>query len=129
MAANKIYRFGPIALTTTLTTNILNCNITSLAGPIGFAAPSTAFTQPYMILRHIRIVNKTGSAATFSLYIGATGANAAGTEFIGTALSVAANSAFDWYGLARMDVADFLVGGSGTTTALTIQGEGEIGFV
>jgi hypothetical protein len=78
-------------------------------------------------LRHIRIINKTGSAATFSLYKGATGANAAGTEVVGIALSVAANSAFDWYGIMRFDAADFLVGGAGTTLALVLQGEGEIG--
>lgn len=124
MAANKIVRFGPVALTTTLTTNILNGTITSLAGPVGIT-----LTQPYFIWRHMRIVNKTGSAATFSLYLGLTGANTAGTEFIGTALSVAANSAFDWYGMIRMDVADFLVGGAGTTTALTLEGEGEVGLV
>jgi hypothetical protein len=124
MAANKIIRFGPVALTNTLTTNIINPNVTSLAGPVGFT-----MTQPYVVIRHIRILNKTVAAATFSLYIGATGANAAGTEFIGTALSVAANAAFDWYGLVRLDAADFLVGGSGTSVALTIEGEGEIGLV
>jgi hypothetical protein len=84
-------------------------------------------TQPYIILRHIRIVNKTSSAATFSLYLGATEANAAGTEVVGTGLSVAANSAYDWYGYLRIDAADFLVGGAGTATALTLTGEGEIG--
>lgn len=122
MAANKLFNFGPVALTTTLTTNILNCNVTSLAGPVGFTQ-----SQAYIILRHIRIVNKTASAATFTLYKGATGANTAGTEVIGTATSVPANSAYDWYGQMRFDAADFLVGGAGTTTALTIQGEGEIG--
>lgn len=124
MAANKIIRFGPVALTTTLTTNIINANVTSLAGPVGFT-----MTQPYVLLRHIRISNKTGSAATFTLYLGATGANTAGTEVIGTALSVPANSAFDWYGQLRLDVADFLVGGSGSATALTFEAEGEIGLV
>src|SRR5712672_3010432 len=119
MAANKIIRSGPVALTTTLTTNILNPTVTSLAGPVGFT-----MTQPYLVIRHIRIVNKTGSAATFSLWLGATGANAAGTEVIGTALSVAANSAFDWYGMLRIDAADFLVGGSATATALTFEAEG-----
>ena len=119
---NKVFGFGPVALTTTLTTNILNCNVTSLAGPVGFT-----LTQPYIVLKHIRIVNKTASPATFSLWKGATGGNAAGTEVIGQAKSIAANDAFDWYGLLRMDAADFLVGGAGTTTALTIQGEGEIG--
>ena len=122
MASNKVFNFGPVALTTTLTTNVLNPNITSVAGPVGFT-----MTQPYIVLRHIRIVNKTASAATFSLWKGATGANAAGTEVIGTGLSVAANSAFDWYGVMRLDAADFLVGGSNTATALTIVGEGELG--
>ena len=122
MAQNKAFRFGPVALTTTLTTNILNPNVTSLAGPVGFT-----LTQPYIILRHVRSVNKTAGAVTFSLWLGATGGNAAGTEVIGQALSIAANSAFDWYGLLRIDAADFLVGGAGTTTALSIQGEGEIG--
>lgn len=119
---NKLARFGPIALTTTLTTNILNSNVTSLAGPVGFT-----MSQPYIILKHVRISNKTGSAATFSLWLGATGANAAGTEVIGTAQTVPANSSYDWYGLLRLDAADFLVGGAGTATALTIMAEGEIG--
>jgi hypothetical protein len=34
--------------------------------------------------------------------------------------SVAANDAFDWYGYLVMKSTDFLVGGSGTATALTI---------
>jgi len=117
-------RIGPVALTTTLTTNILNPQ--TLTG--GVSAGGTSNTATYLILRHIRISNKTGSAATFSLWIGATGANAAGTEFIGTAQSVAANSYVDWYGMVRLDTADFLVGGAGTATALTLSGEGEIGI-
>lgn len=123
MANNKIIRIGPVALTTTLTTNILNPNVTSLAGPVGIT-----LTQPYIVLRHIRIVNKTNGSGTFSLWLGATGANAAGTEIIGTALAVAANSAFDWYGLLRLDAADFLVGGASANTTLTFEAEGEIGI-
>lgn len=123
MAANKVIRFGPVALTTTLTTNIINPAVTSIAGPVGFT-----MTQPYVLIKHIRIVNKTASAATFSLYIGGTGGNVAGTEFMGTAQSVPANSFVDWYGQVRLDSTDFLVGGAGTTTALTLQAEGEIGI-
>lgn len=122
MAANKLFRFGPVALTATPTTNILNPNITSVAGPVGFT-----MTQPYIILRHIRILNKTGTAGNFSLWLGATGANAAGTEIIGTAQNVPANSAYDWFGQLRLDAADFLVGGANAITTLTINGEGEIG--
>jgi len=122
--ADKLIRFGPVALTTTLTTNILNCTVTSLAGPVGIT-----LTQPHMCIRHIRIVNKTGTAATFSLWLGATGGNVAGTEVIGIALSVAANSSYDWYGMLNMEVADFLVGGAGTATALTIEGEGSVSLI
>lgn len=122
MASNKIIRFGPVALTTTLTTNVINTTITSLAGPVGYTQ-----TAVYVVLRHIRIVNKTASAATFSFWLGTTGGNSAGTEVIGTATSVPANSAFDYYGQLRLDAADFLVGGSNTATALTFEAEGEIG--
>lgn len=120
MASNKLFRFGPIALTTTLTQNLLNPP-TATGGVNGGSSPC------YIVLKHLRIVNKTGSAATFSLWLGATGANAAGTEVVGIGLSVAANSSYDWYGLMRLDSTDFLVGGAGTGTALTIMGEGEIG--
>ncbi|MCI0346615.1 MAG: hypothetical protein L0221_14405, partial [Chloroflexi bacterium] len=119
MAANKNVRFGPVALTTTLTTNILNPGTTT--GGVGMPATSTNL---YFVLRHVRIVNKTASAATFSLWLGATGANAAGTEVIGQGLSIAGNSAFDWFGILTLDVADFLVGGAGTATALTFEAEG-----
>lgn len=124
MASNKLQTFGPVALTTTLTTNII-----APAAAGGSAVGYTA-TAAYIVLRHIRIVNKTGSAATFSLWLGATGANAAGTEVVGQALSVLANAAFDWYGQMRMEGANgFLVGGAGTTTALTLTAEGEVGLI
>jgi hypothetical protein len=122
MAQNRLARFGPVALSAVLTTNILNCAVTSEAGPVGYTQP-----QPYLLIKHIRIVNKTALAATVSLWIGATGGNAAGTEFAFQGYSVPANSFVDWYGVLRLDVADFLVGGAGTATALTFQAEGEIG--
>lgn len=118
--AGKVFNFGPIALTTTLTTNLLN----PAAATGGVNGGSSG---QYVILRHIRVVNKTGSAATFSLWRGATGGNSAGTEVVGQGQSVPANSYFDWYGIMRFDTADFLVGGAGTATALSIQGEGEVG--
>ena len=120
MAQNKSFRLGPLALTTTLTTNILN-------PPTATGGTNGGSSAQYILLRHIRILNKTSSAATFSLWLGLTGANTAGTEVVGNGYSIAANAAFDWYGLLRLDSADFLVGGSNTGTALTIEAEGEIG--
>jgi hypothetical protein len=104
------------------TPNLVNPAITSLAGVVGFT-----MTQCYVILKHIRLVNKTAGAITVSLYVGATGAAAAGTEFLGTALSIAANSAYDWYGLLRLDAADFLTGSASANTSITFEAEGEIG--
>lgn len=120
MAANKTFRFGPIALTNTLTTNILN-------PPTATGGVNGGSSAQYIILKHIRVVNKTAGAVTFSLWLGATGGNVAGTEVIGQGLSVAANSFVDWYGLMRLDSADFLVGGASAATSLSIEGEGEIG--
>lgn len=120
MASNKVFRLGPVALTTTLTTNILNPGATS-------GGVNSGSSGLYVVLRHIRVTNKTSSAASFSLWLGATGANVAGTEVVGTGYIVAANSSFDWYGAMRLDSPDFLVGGSGSATALTLTGEGEIG--
>lgn len=108
MAGTLKRTFGPVALSNTLTTNVYNQGSALI----------------YDVIKHIHITNKTASAATFSLWLGATGANAAGTElFVG--VSIPANSSFDWYGNLKMTSTDFLVGGSGTATALTITGEGE----
>lgn len=120
MATNKVFRTGPIALTNTLTANILN-------PPTAAGGVNAGSSSNYIVLRHIRIVNKTAGAVTFSLWLGATGANAAGTEVVGQAQSVAANSAYDWYGYLRLDAADFLVGGASANTSLSFQAEGEIG--
>jgi len=123
MASNKIVRFGPVAVANAVG-NLLNPP--TLTGGTGLAGTNT---NTYLVLRHVRIVNKTAGAVTFSGYIGATGASAAGTEFIGTGLSIAANSYIDWYGMVRLDVADYLTGVASGAASLTIEGEGEIGIV
>jgi hypothetical protein len=84
-------------------------------------------TQPYLILKHIRIVNKSAAATAVSLWIGASGANLAGTEFAFQGTQVQPNSFIDWYGLVRLDATDFLVGGASANTALSFEAEGEIG--
>jgi hypothetical protein len=120
---NRALRVGPVALSTTLTVTVLNCSLSALAGPTGYTQ-----TQPYVILTHIRIVNKGAGAATASLYIGASGASAAGTEFAFNAYSVTQNSYVDWYGRVRLESTDYLTGGSSVATTLTFQAEGEIGL-
>jgi len=119
---NSPFRFGPIALSNTYTTNLLNP--ATATGGVNAGSASQ-----YVILKHLRILNKTATSPTFRLYIGATGANAAGTEFWGYDTVVAANSYVDYYGYIKLAASDFLVGGASAATTLTIQGEGEIGVV
>src|ERR1700741_2695618 len=121
MPSNRAFRFGPVALTNVYTTHILN---PAAAG----AGTGYVPTASYVILRHIRIVNKTNAAVSYRLFIGATGANAAGSEFMGYDKSVPANGVDDYFGQIRLDAADFLVGGASAATSLTIEGEGEIGL-
>jgi hypothetical protein len=122
MAANKVTRWGPVALSSTLTTNILNPGTTT--GGVGMNGTDNNL---YFVIRHIRIVNKTAGAVTASFWLGLTGANTAGTEVIGQGLSVPANSYIDWFGLLRLNTVDFLVGGASAATSLSFEAEGEIG--
>lgn len=116
------FRFGPIALTTTLTTNLLNPPTTT--GGVNAGTPNA-----YILLNHVRWVNKTASPVTISHWLGATGANAAGTEVFGTGKIVPPNDYIDWYGELLIKTTDFLVGGAGANTSITMQGEGQIGVV
>lgn len=120
MASNKTFRFGPIALSAALNTNLLN-------PPTAAGGVNAGASPQYIVLKHLRFVNKSGLAVSFSTWLGATGTNAAGTEVIGQGQAVAANSSYDWYGLLRLDAADFLVGGASSAGALSVSGEGEIG--
>lgn len=58
--------------------------------------------------------------------MGKAGASVAGTEFAFRAANVAPNGAIEWFGMARMDVADYLTGNA-SAAGLTISGEAEIG--
>lgn len=118
---NKRFRFGPIALTNTLTTNLLN-------PPTASGGTNGGSSAQVIYLRHIRLVNKTGSAGTVTLYLGATGANAAGTELC-LAKNVPANDFVDlWFPEPlKITSSDFLVGGASANTTITIWGHGEVG--
>ena len=113
---------GSVQLTTTLTTNILN-------PPTGAAGVGLTATNQFLILKKLRSVNKTAGNVTVSLWRGATGANADAGIFVWNGLVIGANSFAEWTGNARFDVADFLVGGSNTATAITLEYEYELDVV
>lgn len=101
---------GPLALTNTLATNIYQ------------GAGGSALI--YDVIKHIHVANKTSADATFTLYLGASTANAAGTELFWKK-TVKAGDVFDHYCSMKMVSTEYLVGGSDTATALTITVEGE----
>jgi len=95
-----------------------------IAGPAFIAAgAANIYTPPastiYTVIRHIHIANKDVSARTFTLYVGATGGSASGTELFKD-VSIAVAGYFDWYGLLRMDSTDFLSGVASSASALVI---------
>jgi hypothetical protein len=98
--AAVLTRTGPVALTTNLATNIYN--------PAGNEE-----------MRLIHVANKTANSATFTLYLGASLGNVAGTELFFKQV-VGAFGAFDFPYPIKLTSADFLVGGSDTATALTV---------
>ncbi|HSV90926.1 MAG TPA: hypothetical protein VLH80_07485 [Nitrospiraceae bacterium] len=122
MAQQKLLNIQAIALSASAA-NLLNCNITSLAGPVGFTA-----TQPYLTILHIRAVNNDSSPHTLKLFKGATGASAVGTEFAFAGETIGANSHADWYGKTRFDAADFLTGLADVANKITLNIDAEIGF-
>jgi hypothetical protein len=117
--ADKPFKFGPLALTTTYTTNILNPPAQAAAGIPSGDVPAQNIM---LIVTHIRVVNK-AAADTFRLYIGASAGNVAGTEFAYDT-PIAAKGEWNWYGRKKFLPADFLVGGAATTLTLVIEGEG-----
>ena len=102
-----------------------------ISGPAYLAAAAADIYTPaastiYTVIKQVRIANRTAGAVTFTLYIGATGGSAAGTEIDG-AKSVAANDHLDMYfspGLKMLST-DFLSGLASAATSLVITVMGE----
>ena len=81
----------------------------------------------YTVIRQIHVANKTAGAVTYTLYVGATGGSAGGTE-IAALKSVAAGGVDDLYfspGLKLLST-DFLSGLASTGSSLTITVIGEL---
>jgi hypothetical protein len=125
MASNKIFNSQPAYISTVAaSSNLFNCFTSQTPTWVGLN-----ITQPYAIMKHIRVMNNlTTAAVNVTLYKGATIGTASGTQFAISSVSVAANSYVDWYGQARFDSGDFLTGLASLPAAAVINMEGEIGI-
>lgn len=104
-----------------------------LAGPAFLAAAAADIFPPaaapiYSVVRHIHVANVTGAAATFSLFVGATGGAVAGTQLFASA-TVPANGTLDYYCTLRLTSTEFLSGLASAASTLTITVEGEQGVL
>lgn len=88
---------------------------------------ATLYTVPAsttVVVRNIHVCNTTATAATISLAINGTAATAANCWL--TALSIPANSSYDWSGFLHLSTADTLQALQGTASALTMTISGVI---
>jgi len=79
----------------------------------------------YAIVSHIRLVNTTNTTRTASLYIGASGGSAGGTELLG-GYAIPANDFLDLYFHLYLTSSDFLSGLASAASAVTIITSGEL---
>ena len=102
--------------------------IKRLAGPAYVSNAAANIYVPaanlYGVIRHIHLVNKDSSARTLSLYIGATGGSAGGTEILKDK-SIAVADTYDYWSFTRMATTDFLTGIASAASAIVITVEGE----
>jgi hypothetical protein len=107
--------------------------VARLAGP-AYVSNSAAdilapATNTYALVRQIHLVNKdTSTAYTVTLYVGATGGSAGGTEVSGGAHSIAAGAELDLYfpsGLKLVGGTDYLSGVASAASKIVVTVLGE----
>ncbi len=125
----KTVNIAPIALSNAAA-NLLNCGVTSLAGPVGLT-----IGQPYLLITHIHFANNDASAPhNFTIFKGATGGSSASTALFETFPLTAAGtvgSTYDYYpggdGL-RLDSTDFLTGLADVANKIVLTIDADIGI-
>jgi hypothetical protein len=125
MSRGTDWSFGPILLTTTETTNLLSPGTT--AGGVN-CGTGGEYSNLRILLRHLWVVNAAAGPVSVSLWLGASGANAAGTEFVWQDAIVQPGDRLDFYDPngVPIDFGQYLVGGASAGAALTLMGAGDI---
>lgn len=102
--------------------NLLNGAFASLSGPAGFTP-----TQPRIVVKEISVTNPSFSnPVTFSVFKGASGGSASGTEVFSGIAPV--DSTIVLPADLVLDAADFLTGKSTSSGSLVVNISASIGF-
>ena len=122
MSQKDSYRFGPLPVPTSAG------NLWSPGSSGNGTNVGTLYL--YFVFTHLRVVNTTNAPINVSLFIGATGGSAAGTEYGWSSTPVPAYSALDLYPPRelRINYEDYLTAVA-SAAGLTITAEGAIGAV
>lgn len=101
-----------------------------LAGPAYLANAAAniyndASAKVYTVIRKMHFVNVTAVDDVISIYIGATGGSAGGTQLFED-YPIPANSEFNVYGELRLDSTDFLTGNAGNANSIVVTLEGDL---
>jgi hypothetical protein len=123
MAANKTIALGPVSVPATIGNLV---NPPTVSGGTGLAGTNVA---TYIIVRQIVLTNATSGSVTVSLYKGASGGNASGTEVFTNATPIPPNSSSFFNVLLRLETTDYLTGIASSGSSVTFSGGGEIGIV
>lgn len=106
----------------------------TIAGPAYVASSATNIFTPNSALKytitHIHVTNKDAATRTFTLYVGATGGSAGGTEIVkdySLAATGSSSSSWDYYGQLSLDGSNsnhFLTGiaSAASTCVITVEG-------
>lgn len=118
----KKFRCGPVALGSSVA-DILNPGTTTG----GVNCTSSPYNKLRVLINSIRATNKTGTPATLTLYVGATGGTATGTEIVYQKTVKANDSEVIQFNGLPLDTTDFLTGLASAATTITLEIDGEIG--
>jgi plastocyanin len=101
-----------------------------LAGPEYLTGAAANLYNPaantYGVLKHLHFANDDSVAHNVTIYIGATGGSAGGTELF-KSFVIAANGTYDWYSSGvRMAATDYLTGLADTASKVAVTVAGEV---
>ncbi|AWM39358.1 hypothetical protein GobsT_23260 [Gemmata obscuriglobus] len=122
MTAAKTFRTGPIAIPTAAPGEAQNL----LSPPGAIGGVNAGICAQCIELRAIHVTNDSLATAKFSLFLGASGAAAAGTALIAEQ-SVRPGETLTFWRMLRVNYLEYITGFANAVNALVVTFEGQIG--
>lgn len=122
--SRRMFQFGPVFVPDAIG-NLLSPG-TGISVTAGAGLPAE-IAKIRLVLTRLRVTNVSASSRTVSTYIGATGGQAAGTEFLWSSKPLPANTSFDnydeWHGEHPIEPGKYLTGIASLVSTVSLEGE------